>query len=212
MALIHAERVKESSTTTGTGVFTLSGIFAVGFNTFASRVGNTNTCHYMIVNNDNGEYESGLGTIGTGPDTLTRDHVFESSNGDALVNFGSGTKIVQISAPAFMGSPAFAKFGLIVDLTLTKDILTTVDWDDAGAELENIGGLVTHDPSSGGDPDRFFVAPRAEGRVLVVEFSLCFASNSTNQRFGKIIQFDSGDVQVDAAEFVIMSAVGGAYH
>lgn len=205
MALVHAERVKEFSTTTGLGAFTVSGIFAVGFQTFSSRIGDGNTTHYMIVNNDNGEYESGLGTVnvGTGSTTLSRDHVFESSNGDALVNFSSGTKIVMVSPPAFMNSPAFARFALINDLSVVKDTLTTIDWDDPATEQVNLGELVTHSIATGADVERFTAAPRIEGRILIAAFAFTFATNSADHRFGRITQFDSGDVEKDAGELIL---------
>jgi len=208
MALVHAELVKEFTTTLGTGAVTLSGIFAIGFQLFADRIGDGNTTHYIIRNNDNGEYEEGLGTVnvGTGSTTLSRDHVFESSNSDALVDFSVGTKIVMVSPPAFYGSPAFALFGLIADLSVTQDVPTTIDWDDPATELINVGGLVTHDLTTAGDSERFTVAPRGEGRILIVGFGFCFDTNSTDHRLGRISQFDSGDTEIGRAE-VTMEAV-----
>jgi hypothetical protein len=82
MALVVNDRVKETSTTTGTGTFTLDGAVS-GFETFSSAIGNTNTTYYAIVNS-NGEFEVGLGTVGAG--TLSRDTIISSSNSDAAVN------------------------------------------------------------------------------------------------------------------------------
>jgi hypothetical protein len=96
MALVVNDRVKETSTTTGTGTFTLDGAVS-GFETFSSAIGNTNTTYYAIVNS-NGEFEVGLGTVGAG--TLSRDTIISSSNSDAAVVFTGGTKNVFVTLPA----------------------------------------------------------------------------------------------------------------
>jgi hypothetical protein len=96
MALVVNDRVKETSTTTGTGTLTLAGA-VTGFETFSSAIGNTNTTYYSIVN-ENGEFEVGLGTVGAG--TLARTTILSSSNSDSAVNFSSGTKDVFCTLPA----------------------------------------------------------------------------------------------------------------
>jgi hypothetical protein len=95
MPLIVKDRVRENSSTTGTGTLTLSGAVS-GFQTFSSAIGNTNTTWYAIVNN--AEWEVGLGTVGAG--TLARNTVLESSNAGSLVNFSAGTKDVFCTYPA----------------------------------------------------------------------------------------------------------------
>jgi hypothetical protein len=96
MALVVNDRVKETSTTTGTGTFTLAGA-VLGFETFSTAIGNTNTTYYSIVN-ENGEFEVGLGTVGAG--TLARTTILSSSNSDSAVNFSAGTKDVFCTLPA----------------------------------------------------------------------------------------------------------------
>lgn len=95
MPLVIADRVRETSTTTGTGTLTLDGA-VTGFRTFSSAIGNTNTCYYTITMN--GDYEVGLGTVGAG--TLARTTVLKSSNSNTAVNFGAGTKDVFVTYPA----------------------------------------------------------------------------------------------------------------
>jgi len=95
MALVIADRVRETSTTTGTGTLTLDGAVS-GFQTFSTAIGNTNTCYYTIVNGS--EYEIGLGTIAAG--TLARTTVLKSSNANAAVNFSAGSKDVFGTYPA----------------------------------------------------------------------------------------------------------------
>ena len=97
MALVVNDRVKETSTTTGTGSFTLDGA-VTGFETFSSAIGNTNTTYYAISLQGGAEFEVGLGTVSAG--ALSRDTILSSSNSDALVNFSEGTKDVFCTLPA----------------------------------------------------------------------------------------------------------------
>ena len=98
MALVLKDRVKETSTTTGTGTFTLAGA-ATGFQSF-SVIGNGNTTFYTIVDSSAGTWEVGIGTYTSSGTTLSRDTVLESSNSGSLVNFGSGSKDVFVTYPA----------------------------------------------------------------------------------------------------------------
>jgi hypothetical protein len=97
MALVVNDRVRETSTTTGTGTFTLAGA-QTGFETFSTAIGNTNTTYYAISNQANGEFEVGLGTVGAG--TLARTTIISSSNSDSAVDFSAGTKDVFCTLPA----------------------------------------------------------------------------------------------------------------
>ena len=100
MALIVNDRVKETSTTTGTGTISLAGA-ETGYESFVSGIGTTNTTYYAIELNSANEFEVGIGTVTDAtPDTLSRDTVISSSNGDALVNFSAGTKNVFCTLPA----------------------------------------------------------------------------------------------------------------
>ena len=99
MALVINDRVKETSTTTGTGAFTLDGA-QTGFDTFAAGIGGSNTTYYAIFNPGTNEWEVGLGTLDAGATTLTRTTVLTSSNSDAAVNFTGGTKDVFCTLPA----------------------------------------------------------------------------------------------------------------
>jgi hypothetical protein len=98
MALIVKDRVKESTTTTGTANFTLGGA-ASGFQTFAI-IGNTNTTYYAAVDQATGDWEVGIGTYSTTGPTLTRDTVLESSNAGSKVVFTAGSKDVFCTYPA----------------------------------------------------------------------------------------------------------------
>ena len=96
----YADRVKETSTTTGTGTFSLAGA-AAGFQTFVDGIGNGNTCPYVIALRGGSEWEVGRGTVTDGaPDTLARTQILASSNGGSAVNFSAGTKDVFCAAIA----------------------------------------------------------------------------------------------------------------
>lgn len=90
------DRVKETSTTTGTGDFTLAGVATGGFRTFASVYSVGNQISYCIQNTTSGEWEVGQGTY-SASNTLQRDTVLASSNSNALVSFGAGTKEVFVT-------------------------------------------------------------------------------------------------------------------
>lgn len=98
MAFVVKDRVKESSTTTGTGTFTLAGA-PNGFQTF-SVIGDGNTTYYTIQDPSAGDWEVGVGTYTASGTTLSRDQVLESSNSGNLVNFGAGDKDVFVTYPA----------------------------------------------------------------------------------------------------------------
>jgi hypothetical protein len=99
MPLVVRDRVNETSTTTGTGTFTLAGA-VTGFQTF-SAIGNGNTTYYTIVLQGGTEWEVGLGTYTSSGTTLSRDTVLSSSaGGTTKVNFSAGTKNVFCDYPA----------------------------------------------------------------------------------------------------------------
>ena len=99
MALVINDRVKVTSTTTGTGAMAL-GSAVTGFETFAQGIGNNNTTYYCIFNQGTTEFEVGLGTLDGSSANLTRTTVISSSNSDSAVNFSAGTKDVFCTLPA----------------------------------------------------------------------------------------------------------------
>ena len=100
MALVLNDRVKETTTTTGTGTINLAGA-ETGFETFVQGVGNSNTTYYAIVHTGANEFEVGLGTVtDASPDTLSRTTIISSTNSDSAVDFSAGTKNVFCTLPA----------------------------------------------------------------------------------------------------------------
>jgi hypothetical protein len=99
MALVINNRVRETTSTTGTGAVTLGGAVA-GFQTFGAGIGNSNTTYYAISINSESEWEVGLGTLNGDSSTLTRTTVLESSNSDSAVDFSAGSKEVFCTLPS----------------------------------------------------------------------------------------------------------------
>ena len=96
MAFVLNDRVKQTSTTTGTGTFSLTGT-EVGFETFVTGIGDTNSTFYAIALDGTAQFEVGIGTVtDAATDTLSRDTVISSSNSDNKVDFGVGTKTVFV--------------------------------------------------------------------------------------------------------------------
>jgi hypothetical protein len=98
MALVLKDRVKETSTTAGTGTLTLAGAVA-GYQSF-SVIGDGNTTYYTIVDPTANTWEVGIGTYTSSGTTLSRDTILESSSGGSAVSFASNAKDVFVTYPA----------------------------------------------------------------------------------------------------------------
>lgn len=111
MAFILNDRVKETTTTTGTGAITLAGAVG-GFETFSAGIGGSNTTYYAIKHQTANEFEVGFGTLNGGASTLTRTYIISSSNSDAAVDFSAGTKDIFCTMPASkVGLPFPQEYG-----------------------------------------------------------------------------------------------------
>tara|TARA_S200000501_G_scaffold358484_1_gene383284 strand:- start:407 stop:778 length:372 start_codon:yes stop_codon:yes gene_type:complete len=96
MPLVLKDRVKETTTTTGTGTYTLAGALT-GFEAF-SQVGDGNTTYYTCT--DGTDFETGIGTFTLSGTTLARTTILQSSNSDSAVNWSSGTRTIFCTLPA----------------------------------------------------------------------------------------------------------------
>ena len=110
MAFKLNDRVKESSSTTGTGTFTLGGA-VTGFETFAAGIGGSNTTYYCIFENGTNNFEVGFGTLNAGATTLARTNVISSSNSDGLVNFAGATEVFCTVPGAKISLPKPEEYG-----------------------------------------------------------------------------------------------------
>jgi hypothetical protein len=99
MALVVADRVKETTTTTGTGAISLGGAEA-NFVAFSSALSDGDTTYYAIIDDTNEDFEVGLGTYASAGNTLARTTILSSTNSGSVVNLGSGTKDIFVTYPA----------------------------------------------------------------------------------------------------------------
>jgi hypothetical protein len=147
MALVLADRVRETTTTTGTGTVTLGGAYT-GFQTFLAAIGDANSTYYTIANVVTGEWEVGIGTYTSSGNVFSRTTVLSSSNSGSLVNFTAGSKDVFVTQPAernvyVSGTSVVAENGATVpnsllansSLTLGSTALTL------GATTTSVAGL-----------------------------------------------------------------------
>ena len=137
MAFVLADRVKETTTTTGTGTVTLLGA-STGFQSF-SAIGNTNTTYYTIAGQTTSEWEVGIGTYTSSGTTLARTTVIASSNAGALVNFSAGTKDVFVTYPAEYTANAIG--GGIGAVQLNADTVTVSGTIATGQNGFSVGPL-----------------------------------------------------------------------
>jgi len=125
MALVVADRVKETTTTTGTGAITLAGA-ANNFVTFSSVLSNSDTTYYAIIDETNNDFEVGLGTFSSGGNALARTTILSSSNSGSVVDLQAGTKEVFVNYPAdksvFLDASGDANFAGAVNVNSTSAI------------------------------------------------------------------------------------------
>jgi hypothetical protein len=142
MSLVLADRVRETTLTTGTGTITLDGAVQ-GFQSF-SVIGNNNTTYYTI--NRGSEWEVGIGTYYGG--TLSRDTVYASSNGGSKVNFSAGSKDVFVTYPASKSVNEDANNRVLIPYTSGTTNVGSLNVGDATAHTDSgvIAGFTASEP------------------------------------------------------------------
>tara|TARA_R100000655_G_scaffold40184_1_gene75820 strand:+ start:2221 stop:6291 length:4071 start_codon:yes stop_codon:yes gene_type:complete len=137
MALVVADRVRETTTTEGTGTVTLGGAVD-NFETFTANLSDGDTTYYAIVDGTSNEFEVGLGTFTASGTTLARTTIIASSNSNSAVNFGAGTKDVFITVPA--------------NKMIVKDASgnVSIDGDVTVADGSNDFDIASHDDGTNG--------------------------------------------------------------
>ena len=118
---IFWDRVKDTSTSTGTGAMTVSGTAPTGYDTFSLRYAVNDRVPYAIEHATLDEWETGLGTY-SASNELTRTEVYQSSNSDAAVNFTAGTKNVFVSLVATQATKLQTR-GLVLALSGNQCLL-----------------------------------------------------------------------------------------
>lgn len=179
MALIVADRVKETATTTGTGAFTLAGAMT-GYRAFSAVCATADTCYYTIQAVDadgvpTGAWEVGLGTYSSA-NTLTRTTVLSSSTGSA-VDFSAGAKQVWIDLAASQVnsiSPKITSLQRSTNQSIANSSWTTVSWDTT-AVRDDVGAF------SAGAPT-LLTCPTGYTKVRLTLYT-SWANNSTGLRY-----------------------------
>ena len=158
MALVVKDRVKETTTTTGTGTYTLGGA-VTGFETFTSNLSNADTTYYVCT--DGTDFEVGIGTFTSSGTTLARTTILASSNSNNAVNWTSGTREIFITYPAdksvFLDASGNLTLGADLsvgdDLALASDGAIITFGADADINLTHVAdtGLTTNGDFTVGD-------------------------------------------------------------
>lgn len=214
MALVLADRVKDTTTTTGQGTVTLSGTAPTGFQNF-SAIGNGNTTYYTIAGGS--EWEVGIGTYTSSGTTLSRDTVLSSSaGGTTKVTFSAGTKDVFVTYPVeksvnldisgVLATPTFAAYRETTTTNATVTGTFTVDMSTANIFNITLTGSTTFtfsNPATSGTTSNFLLAIKQGGSgsyTAAWPASVKFPNNSTpslTTTVGKVdifnfITFDGG--------------------
>lgn len=181
MALVIKDRVKETTTTTGTGSLTLGGA-ATGFQAF-SVIGDGNSTYYAVSYLDSSEWEVGIGTYTASGTTLSRDTILASSNAGAAVNLSAGEKDVYVVYPADKA-------------VISSDLITYVSKTANYTAVANDGVLA--DTSGGAFTVTLPASPATGDVVIVSDAGGVFASyNLTVGRNGNTIDDLSEDLVLD---------------
>ena len=214
MALVINDRVKETTTTTGTGTVSLGGA-TTGFETFAAGIGNSNTTYYVIAHQTANEWEVGLGTLDGDSSDLARTTVISSSNSDSAVDFAAGTKDVFCTVPASKllvedannDIPIGRNLTVTGDLTISGDDLT-MGTNTSGAAL--IGDGTNFNPVTiSGDISIGTTGTAAIGSGVIVNAdvnsSAAIAMSKTAFTAGTGVSLSTNTLNVDAAQTGITS-------
>ena len=215
MALVLNDRVKETTTTTGTGTINLGGA-QTNFETFVAGIGDGNTTYYAIVHRSSAEFEIGLGTLtDASPDTLARTTVISSSNSDSAVNFSAGTKDVFCTMPASKAVHEDANNDVTIgrNLTVTGDL--TISGDDITMATNTSGAALIGDGTNfnpvaiSGDITIGATGTAAIGSGVIVNAdinsSAAIAMSKTAFSAGTGVSLSTNTLNIDAAQTGITS-------
>jgi len=214
MALVINDRVKETTTTTGTGAVSLAGA-VTGFEAFSAGVGNSNTTYYTIAHQTANEWEVGLGTLDGDSSDLTRTTVISSSNSDSAVDFAAGTKDVFCTVPASKLLVEDANNDITIgrNLTVTGDL--TISGDDLTMATNTSGAALIGDGTNfnpvaiSGDITIGTTGTAAIGSGVIVNAdvnsSAAIAMSKTAFTAGTGVSLSTNTLNVDAAQTGITS-------
>jgi hypothetical protein len=204
-----ADRVKETSTTTGTGPFTLAGA-ATGYRAFSSICSVSDTFYYVIegVNVDGtltGEWEVGFGTY-SGANQLTRTSVLASSNANAAVSFSAGSKQVwidvaatQVSGFAQLAGASFTGEVGIKATAVTTAALTIGTPSSAGTAIQGVNEDITAPATATSALVGFKSALRTAAAAFTLAAMTHFSANAASIGAGSAVTTLKGFEAANAA-------------
>jgi hypothetical protein len=203
MAFVLDDRVRETSTTTGTGAFSLGG--APGsYQTFSAVMTVGDTCWYAIVL-PGAAWETGIGTY-TSANVLTRTTVISSSNGGAAVNFGAGSKDAFITLPA-KKSPPFPSGTLM----LFQQTAAPIYWTKQTTHNDKALRVVSGAASSGGtNAFSTVMAQTVVGNTTITQSTMASHGHSYNQSSGNsVVQSGTGILVANNVATGSTGSIGG---
>jgi len=181
MAHITADRVYDTSTSTGTGAFTVSGTAPTGYRTFSAVMATSDTCFYCIQSKDSAEWEVGLGTY-SALNTITRTTVISSSNANTAVTFSAGTKDIWLNIPAARNVQQDVNGNVGINFTPDNTAILQIGGGTTtkcSLELE-VGTLMTT-PDGGSieyDGNAFYFTPVGNQRGVVSSEQFCCTTST----------------------------------
>ena len=190
MALVLKDRVKETTSTTGTGTYTLAGAVS-GFEAF-SEIGNGNTTYYACT--DGTDFEVGIGTYTASGTTLARTTILQSSNSDNAVSWSSGTRTIFCTQPA--------------------EKALFLDGDDVGrTETIELAGGATYDPpgSAGSSTATDVAIALLSGKRIVMGYN-GYIRTILDAEWGQPMEIGQSGTSAFAGTKIYGGAVGVKLH
>jgi hypothetical protein len=188
MALVLKDRVKETTSTTGTGTLTLLGA-STGYQAF-SVIGDGNTCYYAISAGGSSEWEVGLGTYTASGTTLSRDTILSSSAAGAAVDFSAGTKDVYVVYPAEKAIYEEANGNTLINagpITVVGSNVTsftsfTAALGEFYGNVDNYAQLYVQNLNDGDEASADFAAYNnlSDGETFFVDMGISSSGSSSN--------------------------------